>query len=163
MPTEDKLIDEPKPLFQRDLSSMPLQIPDKETAVNMWLEGNPEPIHIQEFFPGFKSLDYKSYQCYLADDDWFIDPNHRNSIHGKRHLDRTTLYALILAQLTGLSKKDTEVLAIFGSIHDLGRQDDRKDSEHGLRSANHFVDKLVEKYKQRGIILITSKLRPSLP
>ena len=52
--------------------------------------------------------------------------------HGRRHWQRVLENGLRLAEHTGA---DREIVALFALMHDLGRQNEGIDSEHGVRSA----------------------------
>ena len=53
-------------------------------------------------------------------------------IHGAPHWSRVRRNGLILAELTGAN---TRVVEYFAFIHDLGRENDNHDPEHGYRAA----------------------------
>ena len=53
-------------------------------------------------------------------------------LHGSGHWQRVLENGLHLAERTGA---DTEVVALFALMHDLGRENEGIDSEHGARSA----------------------------
>lgn len=54
-------------------------------------------------------------------------------IHGAPHWSRVRRNGLILAESTGAN---TRVVEYFAFIHDLGRENDYQDPEHGYRAAN---------------------------
>lgn len=56
-----------------------------------------------------------------------------DGIHGAPHWARVRHNGLILAELTGAN---TRIVEYFAFIHDLGRQNDDYDPEHGFRAAN---------------------------
>jgi uncharacterized protein len=55
-----------------------------------------------------------------------------HGIHGAPHWSRVRHNGLILAELTGAN---TRVVEYFSFIHDLGRENDSHDPEHGYRAA----------------------------
>lgn len=55
-----------------------------------------------------------------------------DGIHGAPHWSRVRHNGLLLAKHTGAN---TRVVEYFSFIHDLGRENDHHDPEHGLRSA----------------------------
>lgn len=63
-------------------------------------------------------------------------------LHGNRHWQRVFENGLRLTQSTGA---DAEVVSLFALIHDLGRQNEGIDSEHGARSAE-IARELRSKY-----------------
>lgn len=54
-------------------------------------------------------------------------------IHGAPHWSRVRRNGLILAESTGAN---TRVVEYFAFLHDLGRENDYQDPEHGYRAAN---------------------------
>ena len=56
-----------------------------------------------------------------------------NGIHGAPHWSRVRHNGLLLAQLTGAN---TRVIEYFAFLHDLGRENDYHDPEHGCRAAD---------------------------
>jgi len=64
-----------------------------------------------------------------------IDALYQSSLHGRGHIERTLLFASLLAWQEGLSVDDTTRLLLCASYHDVGRVDDSYDTEHGTRSA----------------------------
>ncbi len=63
-------------------------------------------------------------------------------IHGVRHWQRVCENGLLLAEQTGA---DPVVVELFAFIHDLEREADHSDPEHGLRSAR-LVPALLEEF-----------------
>ena len=56
-----------------------------------------------------------------------------HGIHGAPHWSRVRHNGLILAELTGANPR---VIEYFSFIHDMGRQNDGHDPEHGYRAAS---------------------------
>ena len=56
-----------------------------------------------------------------------------HGIHGAPHWSRVRHNGLILAELTGAN---THVIEYFSFIHDMGRENDNHDPEHGYRAAS---------------------------
>ena len=69
---------------------------------------------------------YEGFDEYLALD---------SSIHGITHIERVSLLGLLLSDLLCLSDDDTSLLLTACVYHDIGRQGDGTDSEHGIRGA----------------------------
>ncbi len=59
----------------------------------------------------------------------------KSPIHGLGHIERTMLFGAIIAMEEKLDAKDTELLLLCCSYHDVGRINDHWDTEHGGRSA----------------------------
>ena len=60
---------------------------------------------------------------------------YQSPTHGQGHIERTLLFGALIAQNEGLSEKDTRMVLLCCSYHDIGRVDDHYDLEHGKRSA----------------------------
>jgi len=80
--------------------------------------------------------------------DWFLEPKIIDSIHGKRHLLRTTFMAFLLAQPLGLPDEQIRNVIIAGLLHDIRRQDDKGDTGHADRSAQWFMKQVQTLEKQ---------------
>lgn len=61
----------------------------------------------------------------------YHDPN---GIHGVNHVRRTLLLALLMAYLDKLSDHQTKMLAYASVYHDIGREHDGRDDNHGYES-----------------------------
>ncbi len=59
--------------------------------------------------------------------------------HGSDHIERVMLLGAIIAQQQGFAPRDTELLLIACSYHDIGRVDDSRDDRHGRRSADKLA------------------------
>ena len=59
-----------------------------------------------------------------------------SGVHGPAHVERVMLLGAIIAMQQGFSPRETELLLIACSYHDIGRVDDHYDAEHGRRSAD---------------------------
>jgi hypothetical protein len=72
---------------------------------------------------------------YAPHPDWFAhDPN---GIHGISHVTRVLVWAEHIAAWMTISGRpiDLEVVRCAAIVHDVGRVDDGRDPEHGIRSA----------------------------
>ncbi|OGK64555.1 hypothetical protein A2313_00905 [Candidatus Roizmanbacteria bacterium RIFOXYB2_FULL_41_10] len=139
------------PLYQKDFNEIPIQVMDRETLNYLVSHLTSESKNIKEIFPQFSPLKVEEILKYVPESKW-IDSKHLNSIHGLNHLTRVIIYALILSQLEGLSGQETKNIAIAAGIHDLGRQDDRRDPDHGIRSAE-WMSNNIDIFEQRGLVL----------
>lgn len=72
-----------------------------------------------------------------------------HGMHGLAHWKRVETIGQFLA---AHSEADPEVLRMFAYTHDLGREADEGDDEHGHRSA-----KIVEELYSRGVISLSEK------
>ena len=61
---------------------------------------------------------------------------YQSGVHGPSHVERVMLLGAIVAMQQGFSPRETELLLIACSYHDIGRLDDSKDDRHGERSAD---------------------------
>lgn len=62
-----------------------------------------------------------------------------SGVHGPAHVERVMLLGAIIAMQQGFSPRETELLLIACSYHDIGRVDDHYDAEHGRRSADMLL------------------------
>ncbi len=65
---------------------------------------------------------------------------YKSHFHGHGHIERVMLLGAIIAMQQGFSVRETELLLIACSYHDIGRIDDRRDDQHGKRSADMLVE-----------------------
>lgn len=68
-----------------------------------------------------------------------------SEIHGKEHSMRVLLFSLFLADLYDLEQEDEWILVDAATYHDIGRRDDSEDSEHGARSAEKYVQGIMNR------------------
>ena len=61
---------------------------------------------------------------------------YQSRIHGQGHVERVMLLGAVIAMQQGFSARETELLLLACSYHDIGREDDRVDDAHGKRSAD---------------------------
>lgn len=59
--------------------------------------------------------------------------------HGIDHIERVMLLGSIIAMQQGFTSRETELLLIACSYHDIGRIDDHRDDRHGKRSADELL------------------------
>ncbi len=74
--------------------------------------------------------DYNYYKTKIKP-SWFRSAD---GIHGVLHTKRVLLLSLMLADLENLSFGDTNILIYCSLFHDIGRTNDYKDDEHGIKS-----------------------------
>ncbi|HEV3157383.1 MAG TPA: hypothetical protein VGZ00_08585 [Candidatus Baltobacteraceae bacterium] len=82
---------------------------------------------------------------------WHAETRLVDSIHGTRHLLRTTAFAAILAQLHKLNQYDTESLLVATAIHDCRRVHDKEDIGHGERGGAWLTEHADETFGFFGI------------
>ncbi|NLF35117.1 MAG: HD domain-containing protein [Clostridiales bacterium] len=63
---------------------------------------------------------------------------YQSRMHGQDHTQRVLLLAALLAYWDRLSAENTHLLLLAASYHDVGRQNDGYDIEHGIRSAEQI-------------------------
>lgn len=61
---------------------------------------------------------------------------YQGGVHGQDHVERVMLLGAIIAMQQGFTPRETELLLIACSYHDIGRIDDSRDDLHGKRSAD---------------------------
>lgn len=59
----------------------------------------------------------------------------QSDVHGPGHIERTLCHGAMCAQAEDLSPEDTRLLLWACAYHDVGRQNDTPDDEHGRRAA----------------------------
>lgn len=57
-----------------------------------------------------------------------------SQVHGIDHTSRVTFFAEMLCSLDGLSDHDRDLVMKAAQLHDIGREDDKKNFDHGLAS-----------------------------
>jgi hypothetical protein len=67
-----------------------------------------------------------------------VEALYQSHLHGQGHVERTLLFAALLAFREELGPEDLELLLMAASYHDVGRVDDSYDTEHGTRSATRL-------------------------
>ena len=80
------------------------------------------------------------------------DRLYESLVHGTGHIERTMLHGAFCAMEDGLDEADTALLLDACSYHDVGRQNDWLDTEHGHRSAQ-VIGKLTERTGQELVML----------
>lgn len=79
---------------------------------------------------------YQHYRNILCDE---IDMDEDSEYHGKEHEARVLLLCLTLAHQLKLSKKDVTALAMAAIFHDVGRDNEGEDMEHGAHGAERYA------------------------
>lgn len=70
--------------------------------------------------------------------DWYLNKSLFSTIHGVMHLIRVFIHLNILTKNNKLTDAEKNSLFLSSLIHDIRRQDDRKDKEHGKRASKWF-------------------------
>ena len=65
---------------------------------------------------------------------------YKSHTHGRGHVERVMLLGAIIAMQQRFSVRETELLLIACSYHDIGRKDDWEDREHGKRGADALAE-----------------------
>ena len=55
--------------------------------------------------------------------------------HSNEHIDKVMIFADKLAKMEGLNEEERNTLLLASMLHDCGRTNDKKDDNHGMRSA----------------------------
>lgn len=74
---------------------------------------------------------YKKYSQKHLKGSWFHKPE---GIHGKRHIKRVLFLSLIMSHIDELTDEDRQILIYASLYHDIGREHDWEDEEHGYES-----------------------------
>ena len=87
-----------------------------------------------------------------------INALYKSSLHGLGHIERVMLLAALIAWKEELSLYETRLLLLCCSYHDIGRVNDKKDDEHGSRSAlmmeNAALHKFLGDVQQQHLTLV---------
>lgn len=103
----------------------------------------------------FQRVSWQNHSQYFGTREMYTDPKRRDGIHGEMHQDGGRVPALVevLGQLKKLNSLDMKVLHIAAAIHDMARENDLQDKDHGLRAAMN-VDagkNYLATYRERGM------------
>lgn len=119
-----------------------LQIMDRETLT--WIEQRTKNYVFKPSskLPFLFKEDIQILEKYFPRKIWFLSKPHSEGIHGRRHIGRVSLFALLLCNYISTSA-DIKYCAFLASIvHDLRRLNDNKDINHGDRSAKWLKENL---------------------
>lgn len=75
--------------------------------------------------------EYQSYLDYVKNNPNLYYPS---PVHGVDHTSRVVLFAEMLCMLDNLSPHDKNLVMVAAQLHDIGREDDGKNFDHGLAS-----------------------------
>jgi len=78
-------------------------------------------------------------------EDYFFNKNMAYGRHGIRHVTRVMFWAYILCYLSGVDEQTKKGILYSAFIHDLCRQDNSVEEEHGEMAAELYADFLEEK------------------
>jgi hypothetical protein len=132
----------------RGLSKRIRQIPDAESAARAWnryvddlqRQNIPVEVSVSQFAPGFPKLYRTDVEQTVPDRVWFPITNketgetHAESVHGRPHVSRVGLYGKLLGFKENLTVEEQQIIDATSLVHDLGRENDTLDPNHGLRS-----------------------------
>ena len=120
---------------------------DEETL--SWIKSNvPDQIKNIDFSELAREVDLEKISCFVPMESWFLSESRINSLHGIRHLIRTTIYAHCLG--LKLHEKQLNNLLIATSLHDISRKNDKNDMGHSSRALKWYQKnkrKVLSKYK----------------
>lgn len=108
------------------------QFIDEQTI--KWIEDNKPLFFIED---EMRLLGKDIIKRFTPANDWFSNKEIINSIHGLRHILRVTILAKLIAVESFYSQK-FENLLVAAAIHDIRRENDNGDLNHGLRAAKWF-------------------------
>lgn len=112
-----------------------LQLMDLETIERIKPHIRLKPQTIHDVFSDYKSISQDEIIKFIPTKPYFAKANHFYSIHGISHIVRVMINSLVLCQLIQCLYKEVLIAA---ALHDIRRQDDKSDKDHGKRSANWF-------------------------
>ena len=75
--------------------------------------------------------EYQAYLDYVKNNPSLYYPS---QVHGVDHTSRVVLFAEMLSMLDNLSPHDKNLVMVAAQLHDIGREDDGKNFDHGLAS-----------------------------
>lgn len=75
--------------------------------------------------------EYQTYLDYVKNNPSLYYPS---AVHGVDHTSRVVLFAEMLCMLDNLSPHDKNLIMVAAQLHDIGREDDAKNFDHGLAS-----------------------------
>ena len=76
----------------------------------------------------------------------------QSKVHGQGHIERVILFSMLLAWYYELDNDDTDLMRYAASLHDICRENDGYDTEHGRRAAD--ICQKYAKIKQSDIPLL---------
>ncbi|MBP9798227.1 hypothetical protein KBC70_03720 [Candidatus Woesebacteria bacterium] len=122
---------------------------DRETLD--WIASNkPEDLIIPPQI-SLSSEDIELLSRYVPPKAWFLNPLTYDSIHGVRHILRVMINTLTSSSKLELSEVLLKLALTIAMIHDIRRNDDKADPEHGIRAARWFEDNNSEVTKLTGV------------
>ncbi|MDD4802760.1 MAG: HD domain-containing protein [Syntrophomonas sp.] len=130
----------------------------KELKVNPHQVLHIKPMQLIDFFAiendliTFGIIDEYNYYSRQIDESWFNNPQ---GIHAVSHTKRVLLLSLIISYLEKYHEKDRSLLCLAAIYHDIGRNNDGYDPDHGMASYDKIIsNKLIaaDKYPELGIL-----------
>lgn len=82
---------------------------------------------------------------YIPTQDNYLNKDCYSSIHGIMHTTRVMFYSLLISKVLGINY---ELPIFIASIHDISRNNDNGDLEHGKRAAEYFASNINTLYKE---------------
>lgn len=97
---------------------------------------------------GYKDLK-KVEDTFLNSTKYLFAINDREGIHGVMHSKRMLMYLSLIAKhfKPKLTDAEFKMLELACIVHDLGREDDEEDEEHGLYSVEEIDEALIDIFK----------------
>ena len=111
------------------------EIMDRETI--RWIETSSSHLFPTYNNPPIKlsAKEFSKIIDFIAKDEWFLTNKIISSLHGKRHSIRVVINTFLLCKLLKCNPVIFNSMLISACIHDLRRLNDKKDLDHGRRSA----------------------------
>jgi len=91
-------------------------------------------------------FDPVEFYRYFPRKEWFHDYESINSIHGIRHLVRVAIFSEVLFKSRKWLFFNLKLINILTAafFHDIARENDKNDNNHGKRSARWFRENIIE-------------------
>lgn len=121
--------------------NLPLhQYMDKETVD--WIAAN-------NVFHGLESaslpkISFELLKQYIPPNDWFLNIDIIEGMHGMRHLLRVGVHSLAISANTFGFVLNLKNLLVAAVLHDIRRENDKDDEKHGERAAKWFLNNTGE-------------------
>lgn len=117
--------------------NLPLhQYMDKET-VN-WIAAN--NIFRGEESVSLSKISFEYLKQYIPPDNWFLNADTIEGIHGLRHLLRVGIHSLVISTNISGFALNLKNLLIVAVLHDIRREHDKDDEKHGKHAAMWFLN-----------------------
>lgn len=130
----------------------------------VWVAENIKMIRIMKKYYSqnkIKRVTYTFFRKVINDTKFEIFQNHINElndkllycsqVHGYKHVLNVSLFSYLIACNEKLDISDLDIILEIALYHDIGRDNDKEDSEHGQRGAQKMIEQM-SKYSDCMII-----------